>query len=367
MRPLRKRSICQSREGSSQSSESILTSPIRVALYPTVQGDNPFLRILTTEMEFQGATIIEWDDTRGGQSFDIAWLNWFENSWDRLGRKPSTRRAKRQDRTRKLARLEELRSAGTKVVWMAHNLQPHTFQGSRARWEKRTSELFGMFDGTIHLTEASRNADEFARLLDRPSLVVRHPNYELVNAEQHSDRAGDVERLLMLGAVTKRKNYMESIDLALSIPGIEMIIAGKVLDSKLGVRIRRRAEASENRLRVLDRYLSDDEIHSLFDGRTAALINQPGALNSGVMYLALSRGAPIICRASPTNNELSRLFGREWVRVSSLDRDSLLADIARPVPQTLPNLDRCNPRVVSREILEFFEALRSRDSRADAS
>lgn len=323
-------------------------------MYPDTKSSNEFVTNLSSALERAGASVTAWETRDSVDRPDVALLHWYENSWERLGIRPQNRLRNWRERRQKLEVLDELIAAGTRICWTAHNSMPHSFVGSRQKWERRTRHLFGRMDAVAHLTRASMESPDFARLSHLPAVVARHPHYDLVDAADHAGNAGEVSRVLLLGAISARKNYLASVDLVLKSGSQRIVVAGSPRDSRTMQGLHERKAAFPDRIEVIDRFLPKDELYSLFDGKTAVMVNQPAALNSGVMYLALSRGAPVVCPPTPTNVELAGLLTTSWVRAGDMSSERVGQALREPVSPLLPDMSEFSSDRTASSLMQLF-------------
>ncbi len=301
-------------------------------------GCNPYVDILRESLRDVGLNFDR--PHRVGNTPRVALLHWTENFW--LDSTSSARSGIRGSVIRRgmPAFLKVLHARGFKIVWFAHNSTPHDWNGSANEWFRRADGFFQHIDAVAHLTTASTHLPVFDRFRDLPQTVVRHPHYELVDRAIHAGQAAPIARLLMLGGASQpRKNAHAAFQTIRPIPNLRAVITGD-LNSEYASRF----ESSPN-VDLIPGILDESALFALFDGTTAVLLNQPRQLNSGCMFLGLSRGAPVICPDTPTNREVRSLVGSEWIRLFEppLTSETLAALITDPIPAELPDLNPFNP------------------------
>jgi hypothetical protein len=248
--------------------------------------------------------------------------------------------------------LGTLRARGVKIIWFAHNQTPHDWNGSTEAWFRRADAFYEHVDAVVHLTNASSRLPVFERFQALPQTVVRHPHYDLVDPAVHAGKAGEIRRVLMLGGASQpRKNAYAAVHATRSIPNIRAVITGDLAsDFATGF-------ASQPNVELIDGVLSEPSLFALFDGATAVLLNQPNQLNSGCMFLGLSRGAPVICPDTPANREIRSLVGSDWIRLFEhpLSSEKLAELIREPIPVTLPDLAPFNPGSLGRSFRQWVD------------
>lgn len=314
-------------------------------------GYNPYVDILRQDLRDAG---FDFDRPhRFGNAPRVALLHWTENFW--LESKSSAWSGIRRSIIRRGLPLflRSLRSRGFKVVWFAHNSTPHDWHGPEDGWFNWAHTFYETIDAVVHLTNASTRLPVFDRLHDLPQTVVHHPHYELVSPAVHAGQAGPITRLLMLGGASQpRKNAYAAVQTIRNIPNLRAVITGD-LTSELASGFR-----SLPNVDLIPGILDERALFALFDGATAVLLNQTNQLNSGCMFLGLSRGAPVICPNTPANRELRSMVGSEWIRLFEAPLSSgKLADlISDPVPTGLPDLNRFSPGLLGKAFRRWVES-----------
>jgi beta-1,4-mannosyltransferase len=244
------------------------------------------------------------------------------------------------------------RARGYKVIWFAHNATPHDWHGSAEDWFRRSHAFYKNIDAVVHLTTASTLLPVFDRFRRLPQTVVRHPHYDLVTPAVHAGKAGPVKRLLMLGGASQpRKNAYAAAQEIRNIPDVRAVITGD-LDSEVAHGIRTFPNVD-----LIPGILDEGALFDLFDGSTAVLLNQPNQLNSGCMFLGLSRGAPVICPDTPTNREVRSIVGLDWIRLfeAPLSSEKLTELIRDPIPTELPDLSPFSPVLLGKGFRDWVD------------
>jgi glycosyltransferase involved in cell wall biosynthesis len=102
-------------------------------------------------------------------------------------------------------------------------------------------------------------------------------------------------RVLVLGVITSRKNYPCAIEGFLAQKGLqELLIAGVLQDERIAGLIREKD--AEGRIRLIDRYIQEEELEGLFESADVVLLPHGlgSTLASGTLSRALEFGVPII-------------------------------------------------------------------------
>lgn len=282
----------------------------------------------------------------------IVLLHWAENFWvdDTL----VGWRGRRRSAIRRVLPivLKVLRARGSKIVWFAHNSIPHEWSGSADAWFDRAHEFYDHVDAAVHLTNASSRLPVFGRFHTLPQTVVRHPHYDLADPIAHARQAGEICRVLMLGAASQpRKNGYSAVQAMQDVPNLRAVITGDLgSDFAAGF-------AAYPNVDLIDGILSEESLFALFDGATAVLLNQPNQLNSGVMFLGLSRGAAVICPDSASNREIQSMVGSKWIRLFEhpLSSEVLRELVDEPIPAELPDLTPFSPDLLGTAFRQWVD------------
>lgn len=311
---------------------------------------NPYIDILRTSLQKAGLEVGSFRTFR--DSPRVILLHWTENYW--FGNHASaTRRSLRFIKRKALLfALKTLRARGSTVVWFAHNTLPHGWPGSQESWNHQAREFFQQLDVVVHLTKASASLPEFDHLLNLAHTVVRHPHDSRVDPALHARQAGGIQRVLLLGGASQpRKNAYSAAQAIQGVPELRAVITGD-LESDFAS-----AFTSYPKVDLLDGFLCEKSLFSLFDGATAVLLNQVNQLNSGVMYLGLSRGAPVICPDTPSNREIRSIVGSDWIRLFEhpLSSEKLAEHTRKRIPAELPDLTAFDPDTIAVNFREWLE------------
>lgn len=305
--------------------------PTDVAVHPASSA-NPILAELARGFAAAGVRVSAFPDTtpRSG----LVLLHWSEELWraprPRVGAVGRHRRRVRR-RQELLAGLDAARGAGSRIVWVRHNALP-------AAWDERLTDLVERLDAVVHLHAESRDADASRPWAHLPAAVVPHPRYPAPGGHP-APGPTPIREVVMIGGIEPRKRHLPALDAALAV-GLPVTVAGKPNDRRLARRLRRRARRRPGTLRLVDRYLPDDELDALLGAARAVLVNQPAQLNSGAVWFALSRSAVVIGPDSPALRAARAVAGPGWVRVlSDLTPAALAAAVAAPIPPGGPPLE----------------------------
>jgi len=193
-----------------------------------------------------------------------------------------------------------LRAPGTRVVLVCDNLVPHEhrpFDGAFTRWMLRNS------DGYLVMS------DSVERDLDRlkpgaPRRRVAHPLYAQFDAGRWT-RETARERLGLAGEVVLFFGYIrryKGLDTLLEAwrevrarrPAATLVVAGEPYEDVAPYRRLAEAAGGEPAVRMLDRYIPDEEVEALFKAADVAVLPYRSVTQSGVTHVAYALGVPVI-------------------------------------------------------------------------
>ena len=195
-----------------------------------------------------------------------------------------------------------LRARGTRVILVCDNLGPHEkrpFDDAFSRWMMRNS------DGYLVMSDAVE------RDLDRmkpgaPRRRVAHPLYAQFDRGRY-DRASaraklgieaDSEVVLFFGYVRRYKG----LDTLLQAwPAVRarraratLLVAGEFYEDAAPYRELAQKAGGEPHVRLLERYLPDDEVEAAFKASDVVVLPYRSATQSGVTHVAYALGVPVI-------------------------------------------------------------------------
>jgi D-inositol-3-phosphate glycosyltransferase len=194
-----------------------------------------------------------------------------------------------------------LRRRGTRVVLVCDNLVPHErrpFDDAFTRWMLRNS------DGYLVMS------DSVERDLDRlkPGAArrrVAHPLYAQFDAgrwTRASARAhlgiGPAEEVALFFGYVR---HYKGLDLLLSAwprvrerRPVSLLVAGEFYEDAAPYRALAKAAGGEPHVRMIDRYLADEEVEAVFRAADVAVLPYRSATQSGVTHVAYALGVPVI-------------------------------------------------------------------------
>jgi len=191
------------------------------------------------------------------------------------------------------------RRRGTRVVLVCDNLVPHEpkfYDGFCTRWMLRES------DGYLVMSDAvERDLD--ALKPGAPRRRVPHPFYAQFDrgrftresARARLGLAGDVA--LFFGYVRHYKGLDTLLEAWPKVrerrPGATLVVAGEFYE-RPDRYVALANAAGEGAVRMLDRYIPDDEVEALFRAADVTVLPYRSATQSGVTHVAYALGCPVI-------------------------------------------------------------------------
>ena len=266
------------------------------------------------------------------------------------------------------AALDYLKLRGSKIIWTMHNLSAHEkLHPSLETWFWR--QFIPRVDGAISLSCAalSKAKDQFPRIGDIPTAVIRHGHYRSEYSEPKIDcrrRLGissESKVLLFFGAIREYKN----VDLlvrqfrATSAADGTLAIVGCPNSASLADRIAKDA-SSDPRIRLLFEFVKADEVPSYFATANVVVLPYREILNSGAALLALSFNRPILVPRTGSMGELADDFGDSWVRtyageISPEILENALDWAEQPRPRVTRMPEPYDWQYIARQTTNFYE------------
>lgn len=192
-----------------------------------------------------------------------------------------------------------LRRGGTRVVLVCDNLVPHErrpLDHEFTQWMLRNS------DGYLVMSESVE------RDLDRlkpgaPRRRVLHPLYAQFDRGRY-DRESARKKLGLEGDVALFFGYVRAykgLDVLLEAwprvrarRPVTLVVAGEFYEDPEKYRRLAAAAGGESAVRLLERYIPDDEVEALFKAADVAVLPYRSATQSGVTHVAYATGTPVI-------------------------------------------------------------------------
>jgi glycosyltransferase involved in cell wall biosynthesis len=293
---------------------------VKIGAFPTDGGDNPYISMLYAALRADGMEISEadlrpWKSRSEGQRYEALHIHWPEYIMSRGGsryvrviRAMVAARALRMSVTR-------LKRHGVRVIWTVHNIRPHGSFARRThlrlyRW--LAAEADAVIVHTQHAAKLVRT--ELGRA--GPIYLARHGNYIGAYRRASDDRDAlrrrygfgpSDEILLAFGQIRPYKRLVElASDLQRAPSTARLIIAGAPKDRAIADHLSRLA-SSDDRLVVLDRFISDEQVGELYTIADLAVLNYQELFSSGALMLAFSLELAVL---APSQGAGDDVFGQ---------------------------------------------------------
>jgi len=254
-----------------------------------------------------------------------------------------------------------LRRRGTRVVLVCDNLvahEPRVYDRAFTNWMMRNS------DGYLVMS------DSVERDLDRlrpgaPRRRVAHPFYAQFDRGRFT-RESARAKLGLTGDVALFFGYVrhyKGLDTLLAAwpkvrarrPGATLVVAGEFYERPEEYRALANA-AGEGAVRMLDRYIPDDEVEALFRAADVTVLPYRSGTQSGVTHVAYALGSPVIATNVGGIGETVR--ERETgLLCAPADPDDLAATIVRFFEQRMG--ERMAPHIAALQAEHSWTALAS--------
>ena len=192
-----------------------------------------------------------------------------------------------------------LRRRGTRVVLVCDNLKPHErrpLDGALTRWMLRNSDGYLVMSDSVE-----RDLDAL-----KPGAVRRrvlHPLYAQFDRgrwTRDTARASlglDGDVALFFGFIRRYKGLdtlLAAWPRVRARRPVTLVVAGEPYENAEEIRRLARQAGGPPSVRLLDRYIGDDEVEALFKAADVAVLPYRSATQSGVTHVAYALGLPVI-------------------------------------------------------------------------
>lgn len=222
-----------------------------------------------------------------------------------------------------------------KIVWTAHNLDPHESQDVFLK--KLLYVFLGKYcDGIIFLSNHARSSFIKSYELRGESIVIPHGDYvryisEMSNNDALEDKS-DYE-ILYFGQIRNYKNIPHLIDVfdECAYSDYRLTIAGKIYGQDLKAEIERKLDASSGGIQLINKFLTDLELIELCRKSSFVILPYKQVTNSGSLLYALSLNIPVMAPWNPAFAEIQASVGDEWLHLykSPLNANKFKAGLQR--------------------------------------
>ncbi len=271
-----------------------------------------------------------------------------------------------------------LRLCGVRLVWTAHNLEPH--EQHHSGWSFLVYRLVARWSDTVIAHSQAARALLEARYGRLPRcVVIPHGSYVGLYGPPRDRAASRVELglpaagpvLLNVGALRPYKNIEQLIDVFATLP-LEtrgtLLIAGAAKSQAYDEKLHRRAVAVPGvELRAI--YIPDEELPTYLAAADLVVLPYRRLLTSGILLWALSYARPVVAPAFGPVRELVQ-DGHAGFLFAPSDDDAMRAALARALAHPdLPALGAAGlaiaqeftwPKIAARTAQVYREVARGR-------
>ena len=299
-------------------------------------------------------------------------VHWFERAfWA-----PDKRRALKQA-FHVSAAISLLKLRGSRLVWTAHDPEPHRSPLNRwlsdestvEAWRSYERKMLFAIDGILLMSASHRPAivKRAARLASVPMEVVPHPHYlgqypDKVNRTEARASLGisqDADVAAFIGSLRAYKNPEGLISAFAKVPGdVVLLVAGEAETPEREQFLRKLAEA-DSRIRLQTKFVPDDELATWLRAADVSVLPYSKVTNSGSAHLALSFDSPVLVPDEPVFRELEQMVGPTWVRryEGSISPEAIADALtwARSAREISPDLTALDWETIAERTLSFYK------------
>jgi beta-1,4-mannosyltransferase len=357
---------------------SELSANLRVMAWPGLgaKAQNPYTWLLYSHLAHLGVQVRDFTPASAVQGgYDVLHAHWPEKALNAASWTGSAIRA-----TAALAIVEAARLHGARVVWTAHNAEPHDSRHPRLeRWF--WSAFVRQVDAVIHLSTAGRLAVEarYPALADRPQVLVSHGHFrgaypDTVTQDEARRTLGipaEARVITFIGKVRRYKNVPQLVRTVRALPPCDgeviLLVAGASQTRALAEEILGAAGA-DPRVRLKLDHIPEAEVQCYLRAADLVVLPFSEITNSGSALLALSFDRPVLLPALGAMSELQALVGDDWVRTyHGAIRPDVLTDALRWAARrrdAAPDLDQLDWPLLARQTLSVYAGITRRCERS---
>ncbi|MDH6677335.1 beta-1,4-mannosyltransferase [Rhodococcus sp. LBL1] len=196
--------------------------------------------------------------------------------------------------------------------------------------------------------------DPWIRALDPAGSVSREP----------TSASSDHVRLMCFGIMRPYKNFeqaAEAVGRYAQDADVSLYIAGSAPDEDYLSLLKDVASRYGDSVTLDARRLDDPELISAITRSTAVLVPYRDLYNSGVVFLSLSLGRPVILRRNPITEQLQAEYGSRWVALYDGDLNAeelaLAVEAVRDSRGSAPKSEVRDAAYVAQRHLDFYRQL----------
>ncbi len=348
-----------------------VSTNLRVLAWPGLgaKAKNPYTWLLYSHLTRLGVQVQEFTPAtalHGG--YDVLHAHWPDKALNASSWAGSAIRA-----AFALAIMQAAHLYGARVVWTAHNAEPHESRHPRLeRWF--WSAFVRRVDAVIHLSTAGKLAVEgrWQKLATRPQFVVAHGHYRGVYpdtvARDEARRALGIPAgarvITFFGKVRQYKNVPHLVRTVRALGSraeeVVLLVAGASETRALAEEVLA-AAGTDPRVRLRLDHIPEAEVQRYLRAADLVVLPFTEITNSGSALLALSFDRPVLVPALGAMGELQALIGHDWVRTyeGTLMPD-VLADALRWAAQrrnAAPKLDQLEWPLLARQTLSVYAGI----------
>lgn len=327
-----------------------MNKSLRVIMFPGRgnANENRYIDILADGLRMLGVDVVDWNKELGWQSGDIFHVHWPEVIVHIRRRRWQLVRGWWIEQQFRWT-LARIKRAGGRLVWTAHDLQPHDARlQADALLDRLFTDFYAAVDGVFCLTESAFDPvrQEIPALRDTPFFIGRHPHYRTVfavpsNVTGKRAALGATESAYIFGFLGTMRPNKEPVQLAqvfAALGGDTFLVMAGSAPSHVQSEVRSALPSAANTSLRFERIPEEDMIE-LYAAIDCLVFPGTDYFNSGTIYTALSLNVPVIAAWSAVNAEIQALVGTQWLY---LFEGALVADNLRAARATLVNR-RDNP------------------------
>lgn len=309
--------------------------PIRVLIDNRYQhwGQNPFVQLWSDSLDSDIRLLpFTWRRALFG-SYDLVHFNWPEYLF--VYRSPIKHLA---GWLLTLCLAARMRVTRVPYVRSFHDIEPWVSVGASDKFLMRI--LDGCVSHVVYLTDPKALGVEYRPALSGvPVSTIKHPEYgPLVDSieSQHPAAQSGPPFMLCFGILRPYKAYESVIDAFLHLDprsGVRLKIMGAAPDPEYLEELEKRIGGSPL-IELHAGRVPDDVLVQEIAAARCVVVPYARLYNSGVVFMALSVGAPILLRAGPVSSELRAEYGAEFVIVyeGQITPADINAVFCRPKP-----------------------------------
>jgi beta-1,4-mannosyltransferase len=347
-------------------------SPMSVLLAadPAHRLVNPYLRIIFGSDEVcrqvEVRALRPWRPNGRGWDVHLHWPEYL--LYGRLARRSGVACAVAYARL--VATVDRARAAGGRLIWTAHNLEPHGFPSGHAEaaYRRWAPELIARVDTVVVMAPSAAAAVRaaFPALAAARFAEIPHPHYRGHYAKPR-DRAAvrarydvpDTAHLTVAAGLVRRYKRLPELAAAFAACGRRdeyLLVAGPCDDARLADELRDRAGS---RVRVALGPLDDAGFAGIVAAADLFVGNFEAGLNSGSVLAALSLDTRVLAAGLGALVDLRTQVGDGWLTLFDppLDAAGLRRQLDRirmTAPVGSPDLGRNDPGRVARQHLGLY-------------